>query len=50
MLGYLTLIGVYLLARGLLYPPKPRTPKHVAPLGLAGGFLDAAGGGGWGRW
>ena len=25
-----------------------RTPKIVAPLGLVGGFLDAAGGGGWG--
>ena len=25
-----------------------RRPRYVAPLGLAGGFLDAAGGGGWG--
>jgi uncharacterized membrane protein YfcA len=25
-----------------------KRPKVVAPLGLAGGFLDAAGGGGWG--
>jgi uncharacterized membrane protein YfcA len=25
-----------------------RRPRIVAPLGLAGGFLDAAGGGGWG--
>ena len=25
-----------------------RQPKIVAPLGLIGGFLDAAGGGGWG--
>lgn len=48
VLGYLTLVGVYLLARGLLYPPKPRKPRHVEPLGLVGGFLDAAGGGGWG--
>ncbi|OYX46427.1 sulfite exporter TauE/SafE family protein [Altererythrobacter fulvus] len=48
VLGYLTLVGVYLLVRGILYPPKPRKPKHVEPLGLVGGFLDAAGGGGWG--
>ncbi|KPL68895.1 membrane protein [Erythrobacter sp. SG61-1L] len=48
VLGYLTLVGLYLLARGILYPPKPRKPKHVEPLGLLGGFLDAAGGGGWG--
>ena len=48
VLGYLTMIGLYLLVRGLFYPPKPRIAKYVAPLGLAGGFLDAMGGGGWG--
>lgn len=48
VLAYLVGIGVYLLVRGLLYPPKPRDAKYVTPLGLAGGFLDAAGGGGWG--
>ncbi|WP_420006873.1 sulfite exporter TauE/SafE family protein [Tsuneonella aeria] len=48
VLLYLTGIGVYLLVRGLLYPPKKREAKYVAPLGLVGGFLDAAGGGGWG--
>ncbi len=48
VLAYLTLIGLYLLVRGLMYPPKPRSPRHVMPLGLLGGFLDAAGGGGWG--
>ncbi|MDR7102003.1 sulfite exporter TauE/SafE family protein [Croceicoccus sp. BE223] len=48
VLAYLTLIGLYLLARGIFWPPKPREAKHVAPLGLVGGFLDAAGGGGWG--
>lgn len=48
VLGYLTLIGLYLLARGLLYPPKPKPARIVEPLGLIGGFLDAAGGGGWG--
>ena len=48
VLVYLTGIGVYLFWRGLLYPPEGRVAKHVAPLGLLGGFLDAAGGGGWG--
>ncbi len=48
VLGYLAIIGVYLLARGLFYPPKFKVAKRVAPLGLLGGFLDAAGGGGWG--
>ena len=48
VLAYLSLMGLYLLMRGLLYPPKIRPAKFVAPLGLVGGFLDAAGGGGWG--
>ncbi len=48
VLIYLAGIGLYLLARGLFYPPKIREAGLVAPLGLAGGFLDAAGGGGWG--
>ena len=48
VLIYLCGIGLYLLARGLLYPPKIREAKMIAPLGLIGGFLDAAGGGGWG--
>ena len=48
VLAYLTGIGLYLLWRGLTFPPPARTPRHVAPLGLLGGFLDAAGGGGWG--
>jgi uncharacterized membrane protein YfcA len=48
VLAYLAVMGLYLLARGLLYPPRLHEAKHVAPLGLVGGFLDAAGGGGWG--
>ena len=48
VLLYLSGIGIYLLVRGILYPPKFREAKYVAPLGLLGGFLDAAGGGGWG--
>lgn len=45
---YLTLIGLYLLYRGFGFPLHAREPKIVEPLGFAGGFLDAAGGGGWG--
>ena len=48
VLLYLTAIGLYLFWRGLLYPPTQKAAKYVAPLGLFGGFLDAAGGGGWG--
>jgi len=48
VLIYLSGIGIYILARGLLYPPKIKEAKYIAPLGLVGGFLDAAGGGGWG--
>jgi hypothetical protein len=40
--------GLYLLFRAFGIPPEPREPKVIAPLGLVGGFLDAAGGGGWG--
>ena len=48
VLTYLSLIGLYLIWRSFHYPPHEKDPKVVAPLGLAGGFLDAAGGGGWG--
>ncbi len=48
VLGYLVLVGLWLLARGLLWPPKIHKPKIIEPLGLIGGFLDAVGGGGWG--
>ena len=48
VLAYLTAIGLMLLWRGFKYPPQGKPAKVVAPLGLVGGFLDAAGGGGWG--
>lgn len=47
--GYLVLMGGLILVKALR--PRPlvlREPRHVAPLGLVGGFLDAIGGGGWG--
>ncbi|HEX8064595.1 MAG TPA: sulfite exporter TauE/SafE family protein [Allosphingosinicella sp.] len=48
VLAYLTALGFYLLYRGLMHRHNAREPKVVEPLGLFGGFLDAAGGGGWG--
>jgi uncharacterized membrane protein YfcA len=48
VLAYLILIGLYLLWRGLRHGHKEKKPRIVEPLGLVGGFLDAAGGGGWG--
>ena len=48
VLLYLTGLGLYLLYRGAMHRHTERVPKVVAPLGLVGGFLDAAGGGGWG--
>jgi uncharacterized membrane protein YfcA len=48
VMAYLAGIGVYLLYRAWGYTHVHRQPKIIAPLGLIGGFLDAAGGGGWG--
>lgn len=48
ILAYLIAIGIWLLVRGLFWQPNFKTAKFISPLGLIGGFLDAAGGGGWG--
>jgi len=48
VLAYLTVLGLYLFYRGVMHRHTERAPRVVSPLGLAGGFLDAAGGGGWG--
>jgi uncharacterized membrane protein YfcA len=48
VLTYLSGIGLFLIWRGVRYPPTHKPAKVVEPLGLVGGFLDAAGGGGWG--
>lgn len=46
---YLTGIGFYLLWRAIrMSKPRFEDPRYTRPLALAGGFLDAAGGGGWG--
>ena len=48
VLTYLTGLGIYLFYRGIMHRHTERRPRIVEPLGAAGGFLDAAGGGGWG--
>lgn len=50
VMAYLSAIGVYLLYRAwrMDRAAKHKSAKVIAPLGLVGGFLDAAGGGGWG--
>ncbi|HEV7253714.1 MAG TPA: sulfite exporter TauE/SafE family protein [Mesorhizobium sp.] len=46
---YLAVVGCYLVVRSFRrVPANPVRGAFVAPLGAAGGFLDAAGGGGWG--
>jgi uncharacterized membrane protein YfcA len=48
VLTYLALIGLFLIFRATQKHPHDADLKVVSPLGLVGGFLDAAGGGGWG--
>ena len=49
VMTYLAGIGIYLLFRAWRFPSRQTSePRVVAPLALTGGFLDAAGGGGWG--
>lgn len=47
--AWLALMGVVMLAAAIMNrKPNTAPAKGVIPLGVAGGFLDAAGGGGWG--
>ncbi len=50
VMAYLAAIGVYLLYKAVCMrmEPKFEDPKTTRPLAVIGGFLDAAGGGGWG--
>lgn len=49
VMAYLTGIGFYLLWRAIrMAKPRFVDPRYTRPLAAAGGFLDAAGGGGWG--
>jgi uncharacterized protein len=47
--AYLLIMGVVILMRAKRHIPPRETPfRWGPPVGLAGGFLDASGGGGWG--
>lgn len=47
--AYLLLMGLYVLGKAFRARRAARgEPRHVAKLGLVGGFVDAVGGGGWG--
>lgn len=46
--GYLALMGIVILRKALKRPQPPGPRRHLAALGLVGGFFDAIGGGGWG--
>ena len=49
VVAWLGLMGVVILYRALKgVRPKPFSWKSPLPLGVAGGFFDAVGGGGWG--
>lgn len=55
MSGVLLALGVYILLRFSIRPPKvatartsPHRSRFLSPLGLVAGFVDASGGGGWG--
>jgi len=45
---YLVTMGIVILMKGFLKPAVTPAETPLIPLGLAGGFLDAIGGGGWG--
>jgi uncharacterized protein len=47
--AYLLIMGLYILSKAFRkLRAAQREPRHVAKLGLFGGFVDAVGGGGWG--
>lgn len=48
MSGYLVVMGVVILYKAFRKRPERESHAHLVPLGLAGGFLDSIGGGGWG--
>src|SRR5690606_8446978 len=49
VMAYLAVIGAFLLFKAItLGKPRFEDPQTTRPLAAVGGFLDAAGGGGWG--
>jgi uncharacterized membrane protein YfcA len=46
---YLLLMGIYIVLKSMqIAPVRQASARWTSPLGFAGGFLDASGGGGWG--
>jgi len=48
MAAYLIVMGVIILLKAWRRTMHVGSEKHLAPLGLVGGFCDSIGGGGWG--
>lgn len=48
MAAYLMVMGAIILLKAWRRSVHVGSEKHMTPLGLAGGFLDSIGGGGWG--
>jgi hypothetical protein len=47
--AYLLIMGIWILTKAIRRARHgSRSPRHVAKLALVGGFVDSAGGGGWG--
>lgn len=46
--AWLLLMGLHILRKARRQAPLAHRPRHVARLALLGGFVDTAGGGGWG--
>lgn len=46
--SYLLIMGGYIIYKSFRKREEREEHSHLIPLGLAGGFLDAIGGGGWG--
>lgn len=47
--GYLILLGLYILSKAFRQLNiRKEVPKHIGKLACFGGFMDSAGGGGWG--
>lgn len=46
--AYLLIMGIVILSKALRHTVHREVTTHLIPLGLAGGFFDAIGGGGWG--
>ena len=48
MAAYLVVMGAVILVKAFRPARLEESHAHIVPLGLAGGFLDSIGGGGWG--